>query len=60
MMELAGYVLEPLRVDSEFTLYRGRQAGNAVSILCWRLRQMPQTPWTCPAARTRSFSGGRA
>ena len=31
MMELAGYVLEPLRVDSEFTLYRGRQAGNADS-----------------------------
>lgn len=33
MMELAGYLLEPLRAGGEFTLYRGRQAGNVTSIL---------------------------
>jgi predicted ATPase/two-component sensor histidine kinase/GAF domain-containing protein len=43
-MELAGYVLEPLRIDSDSTLYRGRQAGNAVPILVLAPSQLPQAP----------------
>lgn len=31
--ELSGYVLEPLRRDPEFNLYRGRKHGNDVSVL---------------------------
>ena len=31
--DLVGYVLETLRLDSEYTLYRGRHAGGAAPIL---------------------------
>jgi PAS domain S-box-containing protein len=33
MMELSGYVLEPLRKGGEFILYRGRQRGNPSPVL---------------------------
>ncbi len=33
MTELSGYVLEPLREGADFTLYRGRQRGNASPVL---------------------------
>ena len=33
MTELSGYVLETLREDREFTLYRGRQRDNASPVL---------------------------
>ena len=33
MMELSGYVLETLRENQEFTLYRGRQHGNPLILL---------------------------
>ena len=29
----SGYVLEPLREGADFTLYRGRQRGNASPVL---------------------------
>ena len=33
MTELSGYVLEPLREDADFGLYRGRQRGNPSTVL---------------------------
>ena len=33
MTELSGYVLEPLREDADFALYRGRQHGNPSTVL---------------------------
>src|SRR5258708_14931893 len=33
MIELSGYVLEPLRKGGEFILYRGRQRGNPSPVL---------------------------
>jgi serine/threonine protein kinase len=33
MTEPSGYVLEPLREDADFTLYRGRQRGNPSLVL---------------------------
>src|SRR3954453_21260850 len=33
MAELSGYMLEPLREDKDFTLYRGRQDGNPSPVL---------------------------
>lgn len=44
MMELAGYVLEPLRVDSEFALYRGRPPEAAVPILLLAPLHAPKAP----------------
>jgi serine/threonine protein kinase len=42
----SGYVLEPLREDADFTLYRGRQHGNPSSVLAVALsaeRPSPQS-----------------
>src|SRR6266851_2284124 len=42
----AGYVLEPLREGADFTLYRGRQHGNASPVLAIALtaeRPSPQS-----------------
>ena len=44
--ELAGYALEPLRVGAEFTLYRGREAGNGAPILVLTSNPGHQTPAT--------------
>lgn len=58
VMEFAGYVLEPLRVDSEFALYRGRQPGNAVSILILAPRHAPQMPaYVLRLEHEASFAG---
>ena len=44
MRDLEGYVLETLRVGSECILYRGRQAGNAGSILVLAPAATSQSP----------------
>ena len=46
MIELSGYVLEPLREGPDFTLYRGRQRGNPSPVLAVALaaeRPSPQS-----------------
>src|ERR1700730_5882796 len=42
--ELSGYVLEPIREGTEFTLYRGRQHGNPSPVLVVALaEEQPST-----------------
>jgi predicted ATPase/signal transduction histidine kinase/GAF domain-containing protein len=42
--DLIGYVLEPLRLGSEYILYRGRQTGNAAPILVLASAATSQSP----------------
>src|SRR5712675_1479079 len=44
MIEPSGYVLEPLREGGEFTLYRGRQHGNASPVLAVALAAEQPSP----------------
>ncbi|MFI5018416.1 MAG: protein kinase, partial [Dongiales bacterium] len=44
MTELSGYLLETLREGRVFTLYRGRQPGNAVPLLLLAPVSAQQTP----------------
>ena len=47
MIELSKYVLEALRKDKEFILYRGRSKDEHLRFLCFRLRwSIPRRkPW---------------
>jgi hypothetical protein len=40
-MELSGYVLETLRQDQEFALYRGRQHGNPAILVLTPVAEQP-------------------
>jgi hypothetical protein len=42
--ELSGYVLEPIRVGPDFTLYRGREHGNPSPILVVALAAEQPSP----------------
>src|SRR5271170_6553526 len=42
--EPSGYVLEPLREGPDFTLYRGRQRGNAAPVLAVALAEEQPSP----------------
>ena len=42
--ESSGYVLEPLREDADFTLYRGRQHGNPLPVLAVALAAQQPSP----------------
>src|ERR1700679_3047070 len=42
--EPSGYVLEPLREGGDFTLYRGRQLGNAAPVLAVALAEEQPSP----------------
>src|SRR3954453_8709244 len=44
MAELSGYMLEPLREDTDFTLYRGRQDGNPSPVLVLALTTVHPSP----------------
>jgi len=44
MAEDSGYLLEPLREEAEFTLYRGRQSGNQMPILALALAADQPSP----------------
>jgi serine/threonine protein kinase len=44
MTELSGYMLEPLREDTDFTLYRGRQHGNPSPVLVVALTTEQPSP----------------
>jgi hypothetical protein len=44
MTELSGYMLIPLREGPDFTLYRGRQDGNASAVLAVALAAEQPSP----------------
>ncbi len=44
LTEPSGYVLEPLREGGDFTLYRGRQLGNAAPVLAVALAEEQRSP----------------
>src|SRR5690348_11473330 len=44
MTEPSGYMLEPLKEGSDFTLYRGRQPGNPSTVLAVALAEQHPPP----------------
>jgi len=44
MAENSGYMLEPLREEADFTLYRGRELGNPMPILALAVAAEHPTP----------------
>jgi hypothetical protein len=48
MTERSGYVLETVRKDREFTLYRARQRGNSSQILAEAFSAERPSPATEP------------
>jgi hypothetical protein len=56
MAENSGYMLEPLREEADFTLYRGRELGNPMPILALAVAAEHPTPQSPGGSNTNGRS----